>query len=467
MSQWVHSENGLAIIDFGSKKINVKIVYYGCALGGKTTNLVMLHRLTDPDDQSGMVSIATKDDRTLFFDLLPMELGQIGGLTVSVKLYTVPGQLHYELTRRQVLAGADGVVLVIDSDAAQRDQNLWAQENLRMNLKKHGFDPSSMPAVLQWNKRDLATARPIVELEDDHNHARLPAVPAVAVEGQGVVDTFETILNATLSHVYRRHDVPNVSPEAIARVVERALADAKKAQPRPQKADAEGFDRRFDMEAYRDAEAEKGRQRQVVDAESLLQESVQTNMDLAERLEGLGQARDLGARRQQMMQALGALSTRLADASQPALPADTLQVLLDGAERSTGSLLMFQGKQEVMAERLVSPGPADLLNGIVAEGLGSVAYRLAREDRVKVVEDPVAEIFFGQPPAGAETLVSVMVAPLSCDGARFGGLVIYGYADDRPFDEAEIEYWSTSARLLGLAIHWRALRAKLTAPQTR
>lgn len=459
----------MAIIDFSAKQINIKIVYYGCAMGGKTTNLLMLHKLTDPESRKGMVSIATKDDRTLFFDLLPMELGQIGGLTVSVKLYTVPGQLHYELTRRQVLAGVDGVVMVVDSAPGQRDANLWAQENLRMNLKKHGLDMTTMPIVLQWNKRDLPDARAVVDLEDDHNYAIIPSVSAVAVEGQGVVDTFEAVLNSTLVNVYRRHDVPNVSPEAISAVVSKALAEAKEAQPRTSTSKP-AFDKRFDMEAYKDAEAEKGRTRQVVDAESLLAESVQTNMDLAESLEGLNQAKDLGLRRKELMHALGALSTRLPDATQPALPSDTLQVLLDGSRRSHGSLLMFQPKQDVMSERLVAPGPGDLLNGIVAEGLGSVAYRLASDERVRVIDDAINEIFFGDPPAGHETLVSVLVAPLSCDGARFGTALVYNYSDDRPFDEAEIEYWSTAARLLGLAIHWRALRAKLTGatePQTR
>ena len=125
----------MAVVDVQSRTITLKIVYFGCALGGKTTNLVTLHRLTDPNSASGLVSIATKDDRTLFFDLLPMNLGQIGAMQVKVKLYTVPGQVHYELTRRQVLGGADGVVMVVDSSPDQEKSNQWAVENLRLNLR--------------------------------------------------------------------------------------------------------------------------------------------------------------------------------------------------------------------------------------------------------------------------------------------------------------------------------------------
>ena len=106
----------MAVIDVAGKTLTVKLVYYGCALSGKTTNLQTLHRLTDPDRKQGLVSIATYDYRTLFFDLLPMDLGQVGGLAVKVKLYTVPGQVHYEVTRRQVLQATDGVILVADSD---------------------------------------------------------------------------------------------------------------------------------------------------------------------------------------------------------------------------------------------------------------------------------------------------------------------------------------------------------------
>src|SRR6185436_19661650 len=142
MAQWSLSD----------RTLYAKLVYYGPALGGKTTNLKVLHRLTDPDGKGRLVSVNTQDDRTLFFDLLPFELGSVLGYKVALKLYTVPGQVRYDATRRAVLAGADAVVFVADSDAAREGDNRQSWDNLRHNLRAARLDPADVPILVQLNK---------------------------------------------------------------------------------------------------------------------------------------------------------------------------------------------------------------------------------------------------------------------------------------------------------------------------
>ena len=143
------------------RQIKVKIVYYGPALGGKTTCLQHIHRITDPQRRTRLYSLNTASDRTLFFDLLSLNLGRIRGYRLAIQLYTVPGQVQYNATRRTVLAGADGVVFVADSQRDQQDANLQSFANLKENLEANGIDPQSQPLVLQYNKRDLANLVPV------------------------------------------------------------------------------------------------------------------------------------------------------------------------------------------------------------------------------------------------------------------------------------------------------------------
>lgn len=455
----------MAIIDVASRSITLKIVYYGCALGGKTTNLITLHQLTDPENTVGMVSIATKDDRTLFFDLLPMELGQVSGLNVKCKLYTVPGQVHYETTRRQVLGGADGVVLVADSSPEAKQPNTWAVQNLRFNLKANGLDPGTTPTVIQYNKRDLPTARPVEELRAELNPRRLPDQEAVAITGAGITETFASILKLSIEHCYRKIGRP-VSPKKIGETVDQALKHARSCEPQLEEQPAAMFDHRFDMEAYRDQQAESGRDRRIVDEKSLLSEAVNANMKMAEQLGEYRSARDRGELRGRMMQALERLAPMLADPATAALSDGVMKLLLEGSGRRAGSILLFAQKSNVMHEREVVPAGRDPLNS-VAEGSGSVAWRMSKGRKPIVVEDLQSEVFSQTaPPAGAEGLASALIAPLSCDGVAFGSLVVYSDVRAFGFDDAEREYLNIASTLIGLSFHWRALRRKLMAQKT-
>lgn len=457
----------MALLDVAGKTLTLKIVYCGCALGGKTTNLVTLHRLTDPDGRHGLVSIATNDDRTLFFDLLPFDLGQVGGFEVRAKVYTVPGQVHYELTRRQVLAGADGVVLVVDSSAEAAEANRWALDNLRFNLKSNGLDPEGLPTVVQWNKRDLSTARPVSELEAELNPRKLPSFEAVATTGAGVVETFEAILTASIVGAYARSGRPAPAAADVARVVATALEQASARAPRLDRGGerpAVAYDHRMDVHAYRESWAEQGRDRRIVDQETLLAEAVQTNMELAERLDEVRVVERSRDRCRGMLEALGRLGAVLPDPGAAPVPPGAMAELLGGCGRRRGSVLLFRPGETTMEEREVVPGGRDPLNGATAASLGSAAFRLSQCPELRVVEDLDGQVFFGQAPPHAGGLASALIAPLRCDGIAFGALVVYGEVGEEPFEAAERDYWGAVASFLALSLHWRALRHKLSRP---
>ncbi len=172
------------------RRLYAKLVYYGPALGGKTTNLRVLHNITDPNDRERLVSVNTADDRTLFFDLLPFDLGHVLGYKVALKLYTVPGQVRYDATRRVVLAGADAVVFVADSDSARERDNRQAWDNLMRTMRSTHLDPAIVPILVQFNKRDLQSALSEEAMGDWFGLAPGMGVPAVACKGTGVLETF-------------------------------------------------------------------------------------------------------------------------------------------------------------------------------------------------------------------------------------------------------------------------------------
>jgi mutual gliding-motility protein MglA len=188
-------------INFPAREINCKLVYYGPGLGGKTANLQWVYDHTGTNQKGKMVSLATETDRTLFFDFLPLDLGTVRGFRTRFHLYTVPGQVFYEASRRLILKGADGVVFVADSQEERLDANLETLDNLREHLKDHKLDFNAIPYVLQLNKRDLPNILPVEELTKQLTVKGEPAIEAVAVTGQGVFDTLKEIAKLVLSEL--------------------------------------------------------------------------------------------------------------------------------------------------------------------------------------------------------------------------------------------------------------------------
>jgi hypothetical protein len=188
-------------INFPAREINCKLVYYGPGLGGKTANLQWIYDHTGTGQKGKMVSLATETDRTLFFDFLPLDLGTVRGFRTRFHLYTVPGQVFYEASRRLILKGADGVVFVADSQEERLDANLETLENLREHLKDHNLDFATIPYVLQLNKRDLPNILPVEELRNQLNVKGEPVVESVAITGQGIFDTLKEVAKLVLAEL--------------------------------------------------------------------------------------------------------------------------------------------------------------------------------------------------------------------------------------------------------------------------
>ncbi len=188
----------MSLINYSSREINCKIVYYGPGLGGKTTNIQYVYDKVSPDTKGKLVTLATEMDRTLFFDFLPLELGTVKGFKTRFHLYTVPGQVYYNASRKLILRGVDGIVFVADSDENRIDANIECLYNLHENLAEHNLKLEELPFVLQWNKRDLPSALPVANLEEELNPEKHAAFEAVAVKGQGVFETLKQVSKMVL-----------------------------------------------------------------------------------------------------------------------------------------------------------------------------------------------------------------------------------------------------------------------------
>lgn len=201
----------MSLVNYSTREITCKIVYYGPGRSGKTTNLEYVHSRAPTDRRGEMLSLATETDRTLFFDFLPLDLGTISGFRTRLQLYTVPGQVYYDATRKLVLKGADGVVFVADSQRRMLDENVESLRNLHENLLAEGFDVRDMPLVFQYNKRDLPGVVSIETLSDALNFRELPEFAATAVVGAGVFDTLRGISEGVLRSLSRRYQRPVVA----------------------------------------------------------------------------------------------------------------------------------------------------------------------------------------------------------------------------------------------------------------
>ncbi len=188
----------MSLINYSSREINCKIVYYGPGLGGKTTNIQYIYDKLAPETKGKLVSLATEMDRTLFFDFLPLELGQVKGFKTRFHLYTVPGQIYYNASRKLILRGCDGLVFVADSSEVRFDANVDSLYNLHENLKEYDLSLEKLPFVIQWNKRDMPDALPVEELNEELNPEGYPFYEGVAVKGVGVFDTLKCVAKNVL-----------------------------------------------------------------------------------------------------------------------------------------------------------------------------------------------------------------------------------------------------------------------------
>jgi len=188
----------MSFINYASREINCKIVYYGPGLCGKTTNLQYIYQKTANESKGKMISLATESERTLFFDFLPLALGEVRGFKTRFHLYTVPGQVFYDASRKLILKGVDGIVFVADSQEERMDANIESLENLKENLEEQGYDLYKLPYVIQYNKQDLPNLSPIEELQRFLNPTKVPEFKACAMSGVGVFETLKAIAKLVL-----------------------------------------------------------------------------------------------------------------------------------------------------------------------------------------------------------------------------------------------------------------------------
>lgn len=191
----------MSFVNYQTKEINCKIVYYGPGLGGKTTNIQWIYQKTSAGNKGKMISLNTENERTLFFDFLPLDLGEIRGFKTRFHLYTVPGQVFYEASRKLILRGVDGIIFVADSQVERMEANLESLQSLHKNLQDQGYDPGRVPTVMQWNKRDLANVAPVSDLSQKLNPRKLPEFEASAFQGEGVFETLKTISKMVLLNI--------------------------------------------------------------------------------------------------------------------------------------------------------------------------------------------------------------------------------------------------------------------------
>ncbi len=191
----------MSFVNYHTKEINCKLVYYGPGLGGKTTNIQYIYQKTSSQNKGQMITLNTENERTLFFDFLPLDLGEIRGFKTRFHLYTVPGQVFYEASRKLILRGVDGLVFVADSQVERMEANLESYQGLERNLAEQGYDVTKVPMVMQWNKRDLPNIVPVEDLQYQLNKKKFPAFEAVATTGQGVFETLKMVSKSVLLNI--------------------------------------------------------------------------------------------------------------------------------------------------------------------------------------------------------------------------------------------------------------------------
>lgn len=195
----------MSFINYASREINCKIVYYGPGLGGKTTNLQYIYKKTNPDHKGKLISLATETERTLFFDFLPLALGDIRGFKVRFHLYTVPGQVFYDASRKLILKGVDGIIFVADSQIERMEANIESVENLRVNMQEQGYDLDKIPYSMQYNKRDLPNVAPLEEMNKVLNLKSVAWFEGVATDGMGVFDTLKSVAKQVLFELKKKY----------------------------------------------------------------------------------------------------------------------------------------------------------------------------------------------------------------------------------------------------------------------
>jgi len=441
------------------KQVKLKVVYYGPALGGKTTCLQHIHRVTDPQKRSKLYTLNTASDRTLFFDLLSLDLGRVRGYRVTLQLYTVPGQVQYNATRRAVLAGADGVVFVADSQVSQQKVNVESLDNLGENMRANGLDPETIPLVLLLNKRDLPDPVTRAKMEKDLNRGGWPTFETVATTGRGVVEGFAKIAEGAVISVADRLGLSQQS-EALEKLVANVRTALRPFMPVAEKGVPP-----MPAEPPVVLRPVSGDGQEAFDEEQLLGEAVRANVamtDLNVRLDSL--TRDL-ERRASQLRAINEFGRLMSTAREPEdVTGGIVDRLLADLRVAAGSLLLLDGDGRLVEVLKRGLDEDPLLQPDITGNAAALTILSRRQPFIVRLDELELD------PAGGgqwvdemqrRGLVSALALPMVAQDTSLGVVTCYADATRGPFEETELELAGVLAANAAVALanarSWRAL----------
>ncbi len=462
----------MAQFNHQKKELSAKLVYYGTALGGKTTNLQYIHKRANPDRKIELYSLNTMHDRTLFFDLLPLSLGKIRGYTLRFQLFTVPGQPQYNATRKVVLAGADAVVFVADSSAAKLNDNLESLKDFNENLAGNGIDINTIPIIVQFNKRDLPDALPNEILNQKLNPGGLPVFLSVATEGKGVLETFMEASKLMILSVSQRYQMGSDQfiGKGIVNQVEEALRQVlhsgHHAMPMREERTPSGG-----LSALRQPTpkppADDTSFRYVVDSKDLLESSVKTSMKLAQLVSEVRETKNQLEKRIHELQILNQLSLAITSTLNLDRVLDlTLNLSIELLGADYGSLSLYSEEDATLREVMLRGMDRESLNLPSHPGEPPFSYNLMTREHPLLATDSEAEDVF-QYVAKRETgLQAFLSAPLRSKGKPLGLLNLYCTAAERKFSDSEMQGLQLLAGQASVAIENARLYERLESFNT-
>ncbi len=448
-------------INFTGKEILTKIVYYGPALCGKTTNLQVLHKMTDPDRKTKLFSINTDQDRTLFFDLLPLSLGRIFGYRIKLQIYTVPGQVHYASTRRAVLAGADGVVFIADSERGKMDDNLQSFQDLSANLPYNGLDIESIPLVIQYNKRDLQDVYSYVELERTLNSLKAHSYESVAINGQGVLDTFISISKRMINNVVARYRLNRGAKgkvdfgERLARAMEEfRQRDSEDTNP----VDLSRLQLKFghptgskipDLGHSQDG---SGTQHAAMTNADLIERAVAANMELANlyvKLDETKRERDERIKQLEAVNRIGETVTSVLDIDR------LLNILCKILGDHAGDCIciaLVEGRPPELKPRAAYRLKTDPIFLVRSDKGKSLAHLLAHQRKASIVSAESNPEWFDFIRQKFSTIEGVISIPLMSHRRLLGLINVITTESKRCYEEHDLAFFSATAKFMASAI---------------
>jgi len=457
----------MAQFNHQKKELTAKLVYYGTALGGKTTNLQYIHRRANPDRKVELYSLNTMNDRTLFFDLLPLSLGKIRGYTLRFQLYTVPGQPQYHATRKVVLAGADAVVFVADSSASKLNDNIESLKDFRENLVGNGIDYDSIPIVIQYNKRDLPDALPVEVLNRKLNPGALPGFASVATDGSGVIETFMDASKRMVVSIAQRYQMGTEQTilKGLPTHVEEALRQVLHVPSGPSPDERTPPGRRAPTPpAVRPwpASQDDSSIRYVVDSKDLLESSVQTSMQLAQLVSEVKETKnqlEKKVRELQMQAQLMLAITSTLDLDRVLELTLNLSVELLGADY--GSLSLYSERDGTLREAMLRGMEQERFNVPSHPGDTPFSYSLMMRETPLLATDFDEEDVFHYVSRREPGLQAFLSAPLRSKGRPLGLLNLYCTSAERRFGESEMQGLTTLAAQASVAIENASLYGRL------